>query len=220
MLLLRRTAQRAVPTMRTRVKLCGAFFLHFFYSLVGHKQVRGAKPKGRSLRGKPRSRWSAGGWGASNTLTAAGPANTIRPRFCALQPASLFVLGGGETFFQPVSPGRWPKAQPTIRVAARRLAQYNLSELSGWKTSAPNLPNGPERAGPGTVTGRAPFSKRGFMLAGFGGWDKCCAVGLGHCPAQGLGRGSAGLPFPQVDQELPGKGHQRLFAPPRVDLRI
>ena len=48
----------------------------------------------------------------------------------------------GETFSQRVSVGRKPNAHPAIRVGAQRLAQYNGSELFGWKTSAPNLPNG------------------------------------------------------------------------------
>ena len=48
----------------------------------------------------------------------------------------------GETFSQRVSVGRWPNAHPAIRVGAQGLAQYNGSELFGWKTSAPNLPNG------------------------------------------------------------------------------
>jgi len=48
----------------------------------------------------------------------------------------------GETFSQRVSVGQSPQAHPAIRVGAQRLAQYNGSELFGWKTSAPNLPNG------------------------------------------------------------------------------
>ena len=48
----------------------------------------------------------------------------------------------GETFSQRVSMGRSPQAHPAIRVGAQRLAQYNGSELCGWKTSAPNLPIG------------------------------------------------------------------------------
>jgi hypothetical protein len=48
----------------------------------------------------------------------------------------------GETFSQRVSVRQSPNAHPAIRVGARRLAQYNGSELFGWKTSAPNLPNG------------------------------------------------------------------------------
>jgi len=48
----------------------------------------------------------------------------------------------GETSSQRVSVGRSPQAHPAIRVGAQRLAQYNGSELCGWKTSAPNLPIG------------------------------------------------------------------------------
>jgi hypothetical protein len=48
----------------------------------------------------------------------------------------------GETSSQRVSVGPSPQAHPAIRVGAQRLAQYNGSELCGWKTSAPNLPNG------------------------------------------------------------------------------
>ncbi len=69
----------------------------------------------------------------------------------------------GSTFSQPVSLGQKPNAQPTIRVGARRLAQYNVSELWGWKTSAPNLPNGGEFNPPRALTGRAPFSENRFM---------------------------------------------------------
>jgi len=47
-----------------------------------------------------------------------------------------------ETFSPRVSVGQSPNAHPAIRVGAPRLAQYNGSELFGWKTSAPNLPNG------------------------------------------------------------------------------
>jgi hypothetical protein len=72
----------------------------------------------------------------------------------------------GETFSQRVSLGRGPKAHPAIRVGARRLAQYNDSELLGWKTSAPNLPNGWGVTPPRASTGRAPFSENRFMPVG------------------------------------------------------
>jgi len=80
------------------------------------------------------------------------PSNPLAKRF------------SGQTFSQPVSPGQKPNAQPTIRVGARRLAQYNVSELWGWKTSAPNLPNGGVFNPPRALTGRAPFSENRFML--------------------------------------------------------
>jgi len=72
----------------------------------------------------------------------------------------------GETFSQRVSVGRSPKAHPTIRVGARRLAQHNDSEGLGWKTSAPNLPNGWGVTPPRASTGRAPFSENRFMPVG------------------------------------------------------
>jgi hypothetical protein len=62
-----------------------------------------------------------------------------------LRPAGSTELAerlSGEAFFQRVSVGLSPNAHPAIRVGAQRLAQYNGSELFGWKTSAPNLPNG------------------------------------------------------------------------------
>jgi hypothetical protein len=70
----------------------------------------------------------------------------------------------GETFSQRVSVGQSPNAHPAIRVGAQGLAQYNGSELFGWKTSAPNLPNGGVFNPPGTLTGRAPFSENRCML--------------------------------------------------------
>jgi hypothetical protein len=63
----------------------------------------------------------------------------------SLEPAWFDELAkrlSGETFSQRVSVGQAPQAHPAIRVGAQRLAQYNGSELWGWKTSAPNLPNG------------------------------------------------------------------------------
>ena len=71
----------------------------------------------------------------------------------------------GETFSQRVSVGQWPNAHPAIRVGAQGLAQYNGSELFGWKTSAPNLPNGWGVTPPRVSTGRAPFSESRFMRA-------------------------------------------------------
>src|SRR5919109_4164727 len=65
-------------------------------------------------------------------------------------PTALFCQGflerGERIFRRQRFPSGWQSslrlnAQPAIRVGARRLAQYNLSELLSWKTSAPNLPN-------------------------------------------------------------------------------
>ena len=81
-----------------------------------------------------------------------------RARFCPALPArSENVFPAGVARFRPVAP-------PAIRVAAQGPAQYNGSVLSGWKTSAPNLPIGPT-CGPRALAGRAPFSKSGFMRA-------------------------------------------------------
>ena len=98
---------------------------------------------------------------ASNTLTVCAGAIPSRHRNC---------FGGDfhesefleETFSQRASVGQRLNAQPAIRVEARRLAQYNLSELLSWKTSAPNLPNGWLLATKGDA-GRAPFSENRFM---------------------------------------------------------
>jgi len=60
--------------------------------------------------------------------------------------------------------GQRLNAQPAIRVGARRLAQYNLSELLSRKTSAPNLPNGGMLNSPRALRVARRFPKNRFML--------------------------------------------------------
>ena len=69
--------------------------------------------------------------------------------------------------------------------------------------------------------GRARVARRFPKVAACGsdlsGWG---AAGLAHGPTQALGADPARLPFPQVHQQLPGKGHNGLFAPTLGDLGI
>jgi hypothetical protein len=84
----------------------------------------------------------------------------LRARLCCELRESF-----GRNVFPAVAVGQWLDAQPAIRVGTRGFAQYNLSELSSWKTSAPNLQSGRAVGSPGDVRVARRFPKILFMLA-------------------------------------------------------
>src|SRR6185312_1179413 len=102
--------------------------------------------------------------------------------------------------------GSQPKSWPNII----------LSELSGWKTSAPNLSNGRAVSSPRVVRVARRFPKNRFMRT-----KSSVQTGfLDHAPAQALGTGFARLPFPYINQQLAGKGNDGLFATPQMGLAL
>ena len=79
------------------------------------------------------------------------------------------------------------------------------------KRARPIYQHGQALSPPRAATGRAPFSESRFM----GVWilhGSRAELRLAHDPAQLLGTDLAGLPFPQVNEQLPGKGDNRLLA--------
>ena len=131
---------------------------------VWHNAEVAQNPNGGLWMMGSRSRWSAGGKGGEQYLEGDPIIHHHRPRVLPVVLSKQTLRLSETTFSQQVSAGPWPNAHPAIRVAAQRLAQYNLSELSGWKTSAPNLPIGRALAHPGSFAGRTPFSEIRWLL--------------------------------------------------------